>query len=85
MTFGVDGIREIANLLIFQFRNGMSLILCSYAHYRKLRIILAVTKDGQTYLDRVEFGRGFEMDQNATFRYGEGENLTTVWNGIMIT
>ena len=42
-----------------------------------------MTKDGQTYLDRVEFGRGYDSGKNATFRYGEGESLMTVWNGII--
>ena len=42
-----------------------------------------VTNGSHTFLDRVEIGRGFELDVvNATFSYGEGEDVMTVWNGI---
>ena len=41
----------------------------------------AVTKDNETFLDRVLIARGFDMDFNATFKYGEGEDEMAVWNG----
>ena len=45
-----------------------------------------MTNGSHTILDRVEIGRGFESDvvndSNATFSYGEGEDIMTVWNGI---
>ena len=79
MTFGHNGIREVDELFIFQYRNITNGIQLSLLSRNITLAILFIVTDGSMYLERVKIGEVLQGSDE--FEYEEGESRETIWNG----